>query len=82
MVVSNWGGTSLERAGRAATNTDHTNFEDMFALRLLGMSWCVKTTCLEASGVSLGGSGVSIGGIRSLRVKKIWNIRNHGYEML
>ena len=30
------------------------------ALRLLGMSWGVKTTCLEAPGVSLGGSGVSI----------------------
>ncbi len=32
-----------------------------------GMSWGVKTTCLEAPGVSLGGSGVSIGGVRSLR---------------
>ena len=38
------------------------------ALRLLGMSWGVKTTCLEAPGVSLGGSGVSIGGVGSLRV--------------
>ena len=37
-------------------------------LRLLGMSWGVKTTCLEAPGVSLGGSGVSIGGVGSLRV--------------
>ena len=37
------------------------------SLRLLGMSWGVKTTCLEAPGVSLGGSGVSIGGVRSLR---------------
>ena len=27
----------------------------------------VKTTCLEAPEVSLGGSGVSIGGVRSLR---------------
>ena len=36
-------------------------------LRLLGMSWGVKTTCLEAPGVSLGGSGVSIGGVGSLR---------------
>ena len=36
-------------------------------LRLLGMSWGVKTTCLEAPGVSLG-SGVSIGGVGSLRV--------------
>ena len=32
------------------------------------MSWGVKTTCLEAPGVSLGGSGVSIGGVGSLRV--------------
>ena len=30
--------------------------------------WDVKTTCLEAPGVSLGGSGVSIGGVGSLRV--------------
>ena len=38
-------------------------------LRLLGMSWGVKTTCLEAPGVSLGGSGVSIGGVGSLRIE-------------
>ena len=34
------------------------------------MSWgvkTVKTTCFKATGVSLGGSGVSIGGVRSLR---------------
>ena len=31
------------------------------------MSWGVKTTCFKAPGVSLGGSGVSIGGVRSLR---------------
>ena len=37
-------------------------------LRLHGMSWGVKTTCFKAPGVSLGGSGVSIGGVRSLRV--------------
>ncbi len=36
-------------------------------LRILGMSWGVKTTCFEAPGVSLGGSGVSIGGVRILR---------------
>ena len=41
-------------------------------LRILGMSWGVKTTCLEAPGVSLGGSGVSIGGVRSLRVRFSW----------
>ena len=33
------------------------------------MSWGVKTTCFKAPGVSLGGSGVSIGGVRSLRVR-------------
>ena len=33
-----------------------------------GMSWGVKTTCFKAPGVSLGGSGVSIGGVRSIRV--------------
>ena len=38
------------------------------ALRLLGMSWGVKTTFLEAPRVSLGGSGVSIGGVGSLSV--------------
>ena len=32
------------------------------------MSWGVKTTCFKAPAVSLGGSGVSIGGVRSLRV--------------
>ena len=37
-------------------------------LRLHRMSWGVKTTCFKAPGVSLGGSGVSIGGVRSLRV--------------
>ena len=41
----------------------------LLALRLLGVSWGVKTACLEAPGVSLGGSGVSIGGVRSLRVR-------------
>ena len=40
----------------------------ILTLRILGMSWGVKTTCLEAPGVSLEGSGVSIGGVRSLRV--------------
>ena len=38
-------------------------------LRILGMSWGVKTTCFEASGMSLGGSGVSIGGVKIVRVK-------------
>ena len=37
------------------------------SLRLHGMSWGVKTTCFKAPGVSIGGSGVSIGGVRSLR---------------
>ena len=45
------------------------------ALRLLGMSWGVKTTCLEAPGVSLGGSGVSIGGVGSLRVGQLYPFR-------
>ena len=39
-------------------------------LRILGMSWAVKTTCFEALGVSLGGSGVSIGGVKILRACK------------
>ena len=37
------------------------------------MSWGVKTTCFKAPGVSLGGSGVSIGGVRNLRVENIPN---------
>ena len=37
------------------------------SLRILGMSWGVKTTCFKAPGVLLGGSGVSIGGVRILR---------------
>ena len=46
-----------------------TNMSRSFStLRILGMSWGVKTTCFEAPGVSLGGSGVSIGGVRILRV--------------
>ena len=39
------------------------------SLRILGMSWGVKNTLFEAPGVSLGGSGVSIGGVKILRVK-------------
>ena len=38
------------------------------ALRILGMSWGVKTACFKAPGVWLGGSGVFIGGVRILRV--------------
>ena len=34
------------------------------------MSWGVKTICFKAAGVSLGGSGVSIGGVRILRGDK------------
>ena len=43
-------------------------------LRILGMSWGVKTTCFEGAGVSLGGSGVSIGGVRILRVSYFWTV--------
>ena len=35
--------------------------------RILGMSWGVKNTFFEAPGMSLGGSGVSIGGVKILR---------------
>ena len=41
----------------------------VFTLRILGMSWGVKNTFFEAPGVSLGGSGVSIGGVKILRVQ-------------
>ena len=56
--------------------------EKELALRLLGMSWGVKTTCLEAPGVSLGGSGVSIGGVGSLRVNNFLGLfpdKNGGF---
>ena len=37
------------------------------SLRVHGMSWgCQVATCFKAPGVSLGGSGVSIGGVRIL----------------
>ena len=39
--------------------------------RILGMSWGVKNTFFEAPGVSLGGSGVCIGGVKILRAEKI-----------
>ena len=38
--------------------------ENEYALRILGMPWGVKNTCFEIPGVSLGGFGVSIGGVR------------------
>ena len=44
--------------------------KNSYTLRLRGMSWGVKTTCFKAPGVSLGGSGVSIGGVRILSV--VW----------
>ncbi len=47
------------------------DFQSIYTLRILGMSWGVETTCFEAPGVSLGGSGVSIGGFRILRVRYI-----------
>ena len=44
---------------------------NLATLRLHGMSWGVKTTCFKAPGVSLGGSGVSIGRVRILSVSWI-----------
>ena len=40
---------------------------ERYSLRILGMSWGIKTTCFEVWGVSLGGSGVSKGGVKSVR---------------
>ena len=45
-----------------------TCLRNLYTLRILGMSWGVKITCFEDPGVSLGGSGVLIGGVRILRV--------------
>ena len=54
-------------------------------LRLHGMSWGVETTCFKAPGVSLGGSGVSIGGVRSLREGRKRNLvdfhENHLHDL-
>ena len=52
------------------------------SLRLHGMSWGVKTTCFKAPGVSLGGSGVSIGGVRILRDVRNFHTRFLKNEML
>ena len=68
------GGCTKVRAGH------HGGFIRFFfhcTLRLHGMSWGVKTTCFKAPGVSLGGSGVSIGGVRILRVWWRHNNRSH-----
>ena len=44
------------------------------ALRILGMSWGIKTTCFEAPrGVMNGGSGVSLGGVKIVRVNHFSN---------
>ena len=40
----------------------------------------VKTTCLEAPAVSLGGSGVSLGGVRSLKEKQIYAVQAKGFD--
>jgi len=40
---------------------------ERYSLRILGMSWGIKTTCFEAPGVSLGGSGGSKGGVKIVR---------------
>ena len=56
---------------RGKTEVGGSEFWVFFlTLKLHGMSWGVKTTCFKAPGVSLGGPGVSIGGVRSLRVGK------------
>ena len=48
------------------------------------MSWGVKSTCFKAPGVSLGGSGVSIGGVRSLRVEPqiVWKTKHTDFETM
>ena len=51
-------------------------------LRLHGMSWGVKTTCFKAPGVSLGGSGVSIEGVRSLRLCSFSYAEIRGMNMI
>ena len=47
-------------------------------LRILGMSWGVKNTFFEAPGLSLGGSGVSIGGVKILRARHFLTNTSHG----
>ena len=73
------GGCTKVRAGH------HGGFIRFFfhcTLRLHGMSWGVKTTCFKAPGVSLGGSGVSIGGVRILRVWWRHNNRSRSVEVV
>ena len=65
---------SIKRGKVSRTNKDLELFQKKcWTLRLHGMSWAVKTTSFKAPGVSLGGSGVSIGGVRSLREQKMLN---------
>ena len=59
---------------------DHLSGIDR-TLRILGMSWGLKTTCFEAPGVSLGGSGVSIGGFRILREVLVVPVTDHDGSM-
>ena len=47
---------------RSQTNTVERT--KIVPLRILGMSWGIKSTCFEAPGVSIGGPGVSIRGVR------------------
>ena len=52
-------------------------------LRILGMSWGVKNTFFEAPGVSLGGSGVSMGGVKNLRAieNETLFFQNHPFQV-
>ena len=66
-VVLHFGSTN-ELLNESSPVTENCVCSKLFStLRLHGMSWGVKTTCFKAPGVSLGGSGVSIGGVRILR---------------
>ena len=57
--------------GRIHKKSPTKTNKSQVTLRILGMSWGVKNTFFEASGVSLGGSGVSIGGVKIFRAGTI-----------
>ena len=66
---------SIKRGKVSRTNKDLELFQKKMLnpKAPMGCHGAVKTTSFKAPGVSLGGSGVSIGGVRSLREQKMLN---------
>ena len=75
VLVHSGGGSNERRHGGKMIQLGRLKIHLFFhaenppSLRILGMSWGIKNTFFEAPGVSLGGSGVSIGGVKILRAE-------------